>query len=951
MSSSTMPPTAGLFERTMIRPLAVACLILLTAHTGLSAEGVDHWAFRPATRVQPPSVRQPDRVQTPIDNFVLSRLDEQQMSINEPADRFRLIRRLSLGLTGLPPTPEETASFVADHLPDATTRLVERLLASPAYGERWGKIWLDAAGYADSNGYFAADSDRPVAHKYRDYVIRAFNSDKPYDQFVREQLAGDELASYSPDSPVVPETIELLTATHFLRNSQDGTSESDGNDDEVTVDRATVLEGTLQITMNTLLGITIQCARCHEHKFEPIEHEEYYQLQSVFYPAFPFAHREKWVGPQSRVSHVASSERIAAWESKDQRLDSETAELRREFVVWATENSPPGIIRFQDDFDDSQARLAAKWSSTAPGDDQPAGKPAVNLDSDVAPGAQVREGKLEILESGGQGNRWLSTRAALDWTPSKKGEWVQVTFDLVSDRVMPDTAVADRIGYYVALRDFDDSGPAGGNILIDGNPKGGAEVELDYPGDDAKSEGKIGKSGYQPGHNYGICITHIDDNKFRVEQLVDWVPEEGAITLTAEELPDGGFGFEYCCDRSFIVDNVTVQSFTTGEDPQDGSGTGVALSEAYRERRQALADALEKKAAQRTEKPGKLAWVTDLINPVPDVHLLKRGLYATPGKKVEPAGLGILTDLGTEFQLPVLPPRVASSGRRLALANWLTRPGSRPAALMTRVMVNRIWQQHFGTGLVTTPDNLGQSGAPPSHPQLLEYLAARFIDSGWSIKEVHRLIVQSAVYQQSSVHRQEGFQVDPENKLLWRYPLRRLDAEAIRDSMLSVAGELDGQMFGRYVPTVREEDGNVVVEESCQGARRRGIYLQQRRTQINSMLALFDAPSMMNTCGQRSKSTVPLQSLVMLNSSFVQNRSASLARRVISEVPEAGISRTEWAFQLVFGRDPEPVEREAAVGFLEKQRGIYNNDNEAEQKAMTDLCQMLFASNAFLYVE
>ena len=265
-------------------------------------------------------------------------------------------------------------------------------------------MWLDAAGYADSNGYFHADTDRPLAYRYRDYVIRAFNQDKPFDQFVREQLAGDEISGYSKHSQITPETIELLTATHFLRNSQDGSSESDGNPDEVTVDRATVLEGTLQITMNTLLGITIQCARCHEHKFEPIEHAEYYQLQSIFYPAFPFFHRDKWVGPVQRVNHVATDTQLAAWEKHETQLDDHIAALRGEFAEWTKEH-PRNAILFEDHFDEPDARVAWNWSNAAPGD-SPGGATPVKLDSNNAPGAKIRRGALELLESSDAGNRW-----------------------------------------------------------------------------------------------------------------------------------------------------------------------------------------------------------------------------------------------------------------------------------------------------------------------------------------------------------------------------------------------------------------------------------------------------------------------------------------------------------------------------------------------------------------
>jgi mono/diheme cytochrome c family protein len=243
-----------------------------------------HWAFQLPTRHAAPSVQRQELIRTEIDRFIEAALEEDRLSLAPEATRETLIRRVSFDLTGLPPTPAEIDSFLGDPAADGYERIVERYLASPYYGERWGKYWLDAAGYADSNGYFSADSDRPLAYRYRDYVIRSFNGDKPYDRFVREQLAGDELAGFQPDGDVMPHVVELLTATHFLRNAQDGTGESDGNPDEVRIDRYTVLEGTLQITMSSLLGITIQCARCHDHKFEPVAQRDYYSLQAIFFP-------------------------------------------------------------------------------------------------------------------------------------------------------------------------------------------------------------------------------------------------------------------------------------------------------------------------------------------------------------------------------------------------------------------------------------------------------------------------------------------------------------------------------------------------------------------------------------------------------------------------------------------------------------------------------------------
>src|SRR6516225_10070902 len=286
---------------TLLLPLLLggACLLpRLAPAADPPADDRDHWAFRPPVSPAPPAVRHPERARTALDRFVLAALEARSLSLAPEADRATLVRRVSFDLTGLPPAPADVSAFLADSSPDAYERMVERYLASPHYGERWGKYWLDAAGYADSNGYFSADSDRPLAWKYRDYVIRSLNADKPYDRYVREQLAGDELAGYRPDGDVTPEMVELLTATHFLRNAPDGTGESDGNPDELRVDRYSVLEGTAQVLGSSLFGLTIQCARCHDHKFEPITQKEYYRLQAVLFPAFDVDH---WIKPNERI--------------------------------------------------------------------------------------------------------------------------------------------------------------------------------------------------------------------------------------------------------------------------------------------------------------------------------------------------------------------------------------------------------------------------------------------------------------------------------------------------------------------------------------------------------------------------------------------------------------------------------------------------------------------------
>jgi Protein of unknown function (DUF1553)/Protein of unknown function (DUF1549) len=646
-----------------------------------AAQAKNHWAFRRIVRPAIPRVTHGGLVQTPVDAFVLKTLEQKGLTLGSPADRAVLLRRLSFDLTGFPPRRDEVERFVADRSPDAYVRVVDRLLASPHYGERWGKYWLDVAGYADSNGYFNADSDRPLAYRYRDYVIRAVNGDKPFDQFIREQLAGDELSGEVADTPLSPQDVELLTATHFLRNGQDGTSESDGNPDERRTDRATALQGTLQITMNALFGVTVQCARCHNHKFEPVSQADYYSLQSIFYPAFPAYDPDRWVKPNDRLLAIPSS------------------------------------------------TASRQIKSAAPA------------------------------------------------RPTKK------------------------------------------------------------------------------------------------------------------------------------------------------------------------------KRAKKTDDPNaaKLAWVTDLLRQPPPMHVLNRGNYDDYGQTVVPAGLTVLCDGSPRLDVKVPYSGSHSTGRRLAFARWLTDPNERASALFARVMVNRIWQRHFGIGIVATPDNFGLAGSPPSHPELLEYLADVFRQSGWSMKAVHRQILISRTYQQSSTATKEALAADPNNRLFCRYPLLRLDAEALHDTMLAVSGELSERLYGPYIPTDHGDDDSIVVKGEGEPACRRGIYLQQRRTQVATVLELFDAPVMVNNCPVRNTSTVPLQSLALLNSAFVRERGVAFARTIsIGDTPEAAVRS---ALRAAFNREPTSVEQQSSLQFVHNQLEAYASEKQPHERAWNDFCQMLLATNAFLYVE
>jgi hypothetical protein len=903
-------------------------------------EGDEHWAFQKLHAVTLPKVKESGHLRTPIDHFVQARLEDAGLKMSPEADRYTLIRRVALDVTGLPPTPKEIEQFVNDTREGAYERMVDRYLDSPRYGERWGKYWLDAAGYADSNGYFSADTDRPLAFRYRDYVVRSINADKPFDQFITEQLAGDELVGYVAGQGITPEMIEPLEATHFLRNSPDGTDSSDGNADERLADKYAVLEGTMQIMGASLLGITVQCAKCHDHKFEPFSQRDFYQLQAVLYPAFD---PDKWVLPKDREIMAASSAEIAAWKAKAATIDAEIADRRESFSSWMRENRERGRVLFEDSFDAPGEKLATSWSNSAPGDESAAGQPAVNIDSKNAPGALIDDGSLLIVESRDDGHRSFSTKQSFDWTPDTKGAWIQVTFDL-----MPGEFTAPYVGYYLALRDFNDErGMTGGNVLIDGARAGKAAVYVDYPGSDIDSRGEIGTSGYTPGRKYGVRITNVGTNQFELAQIVDGVLETGTANLSAADLPDGGFGFEYCCGRSFAIDNLVVEASDVAIENNEEQRK---LADLRKKKRKQFEADLKTLTAQKDNKPGRLALVSNISPKMPNVYLLDRGDYKSPKEEVQPLPPGVLTDEEMAIGATLRNGKTkSSSGHRLAFARWLTKADSRASALLARITVNRWWHNHFGTGIVPTVENLGYSGASPSNPELLEHLATELIRSGWKQKEIHRMILNSAVYRQKSDASVAQLAADADNRWFGRFPLRRLDAEAIRDSMLSASGELDLTMGGPYVSTKRNADGDVVVDESVDGAHRRSIYLQQRRTQVVGFLDAFDAPSIVFGCTARIPTTVPIQSLKLLNSPFVRERSIALSKRILKST-DNNDDRIQSAFLSTFCRTPTEQESKLARMFLQRQPQNYSGQNDAVEQSWVDFCQMLLSSNTFLYL-
>jgi hypothetical protein len=633
-----------------------------------------HWAFQPRKDASPPSLpgsAGKQWIRTPVDAFVLEGLQKAGLTPAPEADRLTLIRRLSYDLHGLPPTPEEVAAFVNDHSPDAYENLVERLLASPRYGEQWARHWLDVVRFAESDGY-EYDTHRPDAYRFRDYVIESLNADKPYNQFLKEQIAGDEMDAAN-------ETYVVASGFNRL-----GPLRKNAGNQEVASSRTEVLTEMTNIIGSAFLGMTIGCARCHDHKFDPIRQSDYYRMQGYFAQTHP------------HDIIVASAEEQAEWKAKVTPIETEMTQLRR------------------------QMRRAS----------------------------EEEKGKI------------ISQLEALD-------------------EKMP--------------------GPLTAMYAVRNEPK----------------------------------------------------------EMTA-------------------------------------------------------------------------------------IHILARGDYRNKGAKVGMRPLGVLLPDGTpEMALDTAKPR-------LRLAEWIVDPAN---PLPTRVMANRIWQYHFGRGIVSTPNDFGRMGTMPSHPALLDFLANRYIEAGWKMKPIHRLILLSSTYRQASRSPMEkqAMEKDPENKLLWKFNRRRLEAEELRDSMLAISGRLNPKSGGRSVMVTIDQElvKDLKRPQYWSPTRdkreydRRTIYMIYKRNLILPFMQVFDSPDTLLSCARRDQSTHAPQALELLNGKLSNELAMALAERLLKEKPDTA-SRIDLAWRLATGRPPSAKEKALAMGYLD--------DGPTNPGVLKEFTLTLFNMNPFLYV-
>ncbi len=717
------------------------------------------WVFNSPKRPSAPEVKNKTRVINPIDAFILAKLEAKGLSPSERAEKLTLLRRVTFDLTGLPPTLQEQQAFLADTSPEAYAKVVDRLLGSPRYGERWAQHWLDLVRYAESDG-FKADDLRPQAYRYRDYVIKAFNDNLPYDRFIRQQLAGDEL---EPDNP------EALIATGFNRLWPD-----EYNAANLEQRRQEILDDMTEVTGLTFLGLTVGCARCHDHKYDPTLQSDYYRLQAFFAPMLP---RDDVVAldPKQKQQH---EEKVAAWEAATEKLRQE-------------------------------------------------------MDS------------------------------------------------LVS-----------------AKRD---------------------EMRKQAMG------------------------------KFRKEiQETVLVPEEKRTPYQKQ------------------IASMAEQQIERAE-----RDAAMKLPEDKKKRFQELEKQMSAMQPKAPAPAPSIMAIGDVGPEAPPVHLLSNGNWQKPREELQPGFPSFLGDAKPDTKTDS---KLVSTGRRAALARWLTR-NDHP--LTARVMVNRLWQHHFGAGIVATASDFGAQGTPPTHPELLDWLAVEFVESGWNLKHMHRLMVTSATYCQSSLidpknpQQAQGFKVDKANTLLWHAHRRRLEGEALRDAALSVSGELNPRIYGpsakpklpegiskyAWKPDPKSEDQN-----------RRSVYVLAKRNMRYPMFDAFDLPDQHNSCARRSETTTAPQALLLINGEFTLERGQAWAAKLLTRFSNDERALLAEAYQSAWGRPATEEELSLGQGFLTKQSELLKNRDMKPDSlalpagwsktkepwraaALVDFCHALLNSNEMLYVD
>ncbi len=978
----------------------------------------NHWAFQPLKRPVVPQIKNSKTApRNALDNFLIAKLQERGLQFSPEADKPTIIRRLYFSLIGLPPSPEEIESFVADKDPQAYEKLVDKLLASPRYGEKWARHWLDVVRFAESNG-FEMNRARDKAWPYRDYVIEAFNDDKPYDRFLIEQIAGDQLGADAATGFLVGGSWDQVKSPDPVLTAQQRSDE---------------LHDMVSTTGSAFLGLTVGCARCHAHKFDPISQTDYFRFVADFSGV---QHGERPMHPadfEARLQKIAALKTVSAALDKQlekfrpmarlgQRLlldDKSPLTAQIEAPVNASVEYSPGTERGQMNDAGDAARLPnlglhyRYWEAKA-GESRdffrwnPQGEGFFRIWLSWGVWTTHAKDARYILDLDGDLN---TTQDQSEIATINQSQFADGTPAIANQKRWSDFKLG---GIYslqpsscIVLRGGTLGGPTVADALLleevhaatstptlphlrasvspSANTETFAPIEakfvrftisktnsaepcLDelevFAGERnvaAKNSGALATaSGTLPG--YAIHkLEHINDGSFgNAHSWISdqagsgWVQIEFAqiesinriVWSRDRQAPDKQQDKQFD-DRLAI--GYVIEASRDGKTWQKVASSADRLPDSFRPRiteirtLENLSDNQQKAAAQLVTRHAELqktmadlgAWpdvYAGQFSPPPATYRLSRGDPMQPKEVVAP---GALSSFGAPLELPDATPEAA---RRMALAKWIADPQH---PLTARVLVNRLWLYNFGNGIVDTPSDFGLNGAAPSHPQLLDWLASEFISQKWSIKQMQRLIVNSAAFRQSSAPSKDGLAADAGAKLLWRFPPRRLEAEALRDSVLQISGKLDLKMGGAGFDLFEPNDNYVKIYKSKQtfgeDTFRRMVYQTKPRMQLDDTFGIFDCPDAGQIAPKRNVSTTPLQALALLNNPFLLQQSEFLAGRIEREAGADKSAQTRRAFQLVFGRAPSPDETKAAQKLI-------------EQNGLVALCRALFNANEFLYV-
>ncbi len=827
--------------------------------------GYDWWSLRPLSSAAPP---EPAGIpaawnKNPIDRFIYAKLADKKLQPSPPAKRRDLIRRLTYDLTGLPPTPVEVEAFINDKSPDAYEKLVDRLLASPHYGEQWGRHWLDVVRFGESRG-FERNEIINNAWPFRDYVIRSFNEDKPFNRLIREHLAGDVIGPGDP---------EIEVATTFLVS---GPYDDVGNQDaaQAAQIRANTIDEIIRATSESFLGLTVGCARCHNHKFDPITQDDYYGLYATF----------AGVNHGSRVVATAEAKQAHAAKLKPlQETQTQLEQQKRELEQAVTARA-----------DQLAEKLQAGWT-----------RPAIK-----------RTGTEETFDP-------------------VEARYVRLTVDGV------DSNPNGRTGYRIEEFEVWTAGAESRNVALAAN---GATAE--------------GKSRVAQDFDGAYSARQTIDGRFGAR----WIAQGPELTITLPQ-PETINRVLFSSDRSGAAGNHSVATFVSeyriavSNDGKNwteivNSRDRLPVNDAHRRKR--LFDAAITKGEHKQlgdlnrklrEVRGQIAavaplpswWVGNFQQHAGPYHVFGGG---NPQKKVQtvvPASFSALDRTAKPYrQEKELP----EAQRRLALADWLTADGN---PLPARVLANRIWHYHFGTGIVATPSDFGFMGSRPTHPELLDWLAGQLLKTGWRLKPLHKQIVMSQTYRQSSAYREEAAQVDADSRLLWRFPPRRMAAEEIRDAILQVAGKLDKRRGGPGFRLYRYLQDNVAtyvpLDEYGPQTYRRSVYHQNARAARIDLMTDFDSPDCAFAAPRRAQTTSPLQALTLMNHDFTLDMSAALAARLQQESGKQNSvqQQVRRGFELCYSRAPSAEESSACATLI-------------EQYGLRAFCRVLLNSNEFIYL-